>query len=264
MRLFIIAAFGLLALMGCLATTPYSSQPASPQQPAPQSQQPPANITENQTPTCGEYCLSQPHIECVGEWNISGTYPLCNCAFVCSIETPPENKTNETPPAEPPKPPATPPPIIQINKTANQLLEEGMAKLKGDYYAGSTGLVREKSYTWARVPANSTSDGIPLGVSAPATDLDFSGETIPGIMASGFIVFEHEDGTEVYGLAIAKGSTTVLDGYSEGRNFYVSYAPYPIKKEIWGCHISSKEHYTNAQGEAMAEYFFRCDGVDDI
>jgi len=256
MRLFIIAAFGLLALMGCLATTPYSPQPASPQP----AQQPPANITGNATPTCGEHCLSQPHIECVGEWNISGTYPLCNCAFVCEVQTPPVNGANETPPAEP-KPPAQP--IIQINKTANQLLTEGLAKLKSDYYANSSGLVREKSYTWERVPANSTSDDLPVGVSAPATDLEFDGETIQGIMASGFITFEQEGGTEVYGLAIAKGNT-ILDGYSEERNFYIAYAPYPIKKEIWGCHIFSKEHYTNAQGDAMAEYFFRCDGVDDI
>ena len=254
MRFFIPIILGLFLLMGCLGTGP-APQPPPSLPPA----QPPANITENKTPTCGEYCVSQPHIECVGEWNISGTYPNCNCGFVCTIETPPPNTTNETQP----KPPATPP-AIQINKTASQLLAEGMAKLKSDYYANSSGIVHEKSYTWTRVPANSTSDDLPVGVSASATDLDFSGETIQGIMTSGFVVFERDGATDVYGLAIAKGNTTVLDGYSETRNFYVSYVPYPIKKEIWGCHILSKAHYTNAQGEAMAEYFFKCDGVDDI
>ncbi len=41
--------------------------------------------------TCQEYCETQPHIMCVGHWNISGTYPDCNCEWVC--ETP---ETNET------------------------------------------------------------------------------------------------------------------------------------------------------------------------
>jgi len=34
--------------------------------------------------TCEEYCVDQPHIQCVGEWNISGVYPDCNCEWVCS------------------------------------------------------------------------------------------------------------------------------------------------------------------------------------
>ena len=35
-------------------------------------------------PTCQQYCESQPHIQCVGTWNNSGTYPDCKCGFVCS------------------------------------------------------------------------------------------------------------------------------------------------------------------------------------
>ncbi|HSB47634.1 MAG TPA: Kazal-type serine protease inhibitor family protein [Candidatus Bilamarchaeum sp.] len=38
--------------------------------------------------TCQGFCPSQPHIECVGEWNISGTYPDCSCGFVCNVEKP--------------------------------------------------------------------------------------------------------------------------------------------------------------------------------
>jgi len=33
--------------------------------------------------TCEEYCSKQPHIMCLGNWEISGTYPDCNCKFVC-------------------------------------------------------------------------------------------------------------------------------------------------------------------------------------
>ena len=35
-------------------------------------------------PTCDDYCKKQPHIQCVGTWNNSGTYPDCKCGFVCT------------------------------------------------------------------------------------------------------------------------------------------------------------------------------------
>ena len=35
-------------------------------------------------PSCDDYCRKQPHIQCVGTWNNSGTYPDCKCGFVCS------------------------------------------------------------------------------------------------------------------------------------------------------------------------------------
>lgn len=34
-------------------------------------------------PTCEAWCKTQPHVMCVGHWEISGTYPECNCKFVC-------------------------------------------------------------------------------------------------------------------------------------------------------------------------------------
>ncbi len=33
--------------------------------------------------SCLTYCLKQPHIACVGNWNITGEYPDCSCKFVC-------------------------------------------------------------------------------------------------------------------------------------------------------------------------------------
>ncbi len=35
---------------------------------------------------CQEYCEKQPHVMCVGNWEISGIYPDCNCKFVCETE----------------------------------------------------------------------------------------------------------------------------------------------------------------------------------
>lgn len=64
------------------------------------------NITINQTPiipvngtaavqSCTFYCQSQPHIQCVGSWSISGTYPDCVCGFTCDSEPIEENPIEE-------------------------------------------------------------------------------------------------------------------------------------------------------------------------
>ncbi|MDD5417687.1 MAG: hypothetical protein PHW96_02245 [Candidatus Nanoarchaeia archaeon] len=37
---------------------------------------------------CIEYCESQPHVQCVGSWNISGAYPDCICEYICDTEEP--------------------------------------------------------------------------------------------------------------------------------------------------------------------------------
>ncbi|HLE05805.1 MAG TPA: hypothetical protein VI790_00475 [Candidatus Nanoarchaeia archaeon] len=34
--------------------------------------------------TCDDYCTSQPHIQCIGSWAISGEYPDCACAWNCA------------------------------------------------------------------------------------------------------------------------------------------------------------------------------------
>ena len=36
------------------------------------------------TITCGDYCVDQEHVECIGSWEISGTYPNCNCDWICA------------------------------------------------------------------------------------------------------------------------------------------------------------------------------------
>ena len=48
----------------------------------------------NQNMSCIDYCKNQPHVQCVGEWKISGTYPNCGCNFVCNETTsPPQNNS---------------------------------------------------------------------------------------------------------------------------------------------------------------------------
>jgi len=49
--------------------------------------------------TCETYCMNQPHIQCVGEWQINGVYPDCQCNYKCSVsigelgELPPTNSS---------------------------------------------------------------------------------------------------------------------------------------------------------------------------
>ena len=33
--------------------------------------------------SCLTYCVKQPHVMCVGHWEISGEYPDCNCEYIC-------------------------------------------------------------------------------------------------------------------------------------------------------------------------------------
>lgn len=61
----------------------------------PPSPPPPENNTNTPNLTCQEYCPTQPHVQCVGIWNISGTYPNCTCSFNCNVDPPEENKSVE-------------------------------------------------------------------------------------------------------------------------------------------------------------------------
>ncbi len=51
--------------------------------------------------SCNDYCNLQPHIECVGEWEIGGLYPDCECEFVCTqaevVEPEPEVEVEPEP-----------------------------------------------------------------------------------------------------------------------------------------------------------------------
>lgn len=51
--------------------------------------------------TCENYCEDQPHIQCVGIWDISGEYPNCNCNFTCNVEEIPIEISEEEIPIEP-------------------------------------------------------------------------------------------------------------------------------------------------------------------
>ena len=45
---------------------------------------PQLTVTVGTISTCEDYCLTLSHVECVGEWEISGTYPSCVCDWKCT------------------------------------------------------------------------------------------------------------------------------------------------------------------------------------
>jgi len=45
--------------------------------------------------TCNEYCEQKAHVQCIGDWEISGSYPDCTCKYVCGGEEEPETSNPE-------------------------------------------------------------------------------------------------------------------------------------------------------------------------
>ncbi|MFA5187208.1 MAG: hypothetical protein WC551_12085 [Patescibacteria group bacterium] len=195
--------------------------------------------------------MAQPHTACVGTWNISGTYPACSCGFVC------DSAANQTPAANatPQGPLATP-----TNLTVAQLMQAGLAQEKDDFYRSNDGSFEEKTYTWLREGPS----GI-FGDIAPAADVKFNGEEIPGILASGFTVFEDQDSgsRQAYGLAVFNQTRTFLDDFTGSDAFDVDYFPDIIDKKLRDCWVFSKDFNIDSHGGWLQTYYFKCERAPD-
>lgn len=248
----VLLSIGLL-FAGCLGSQP--SAPAQP--PANHTGQPGTNATPNATSpeppapqmNCTGYCMSQPHIECVGTWNISGTYPSCACGFVCDGAA---DGTGESPDT-PAEPIATP-----TNLSVSELMDRGLSQEKSDFYRSNDGTYEEKTYTWLR-----EGSGIFGGIS-PASDVKFNGEEIPEVLASGFIVFQAEGSShrQAYGLAIFNTTRTFLDDFANDA-FDVDYFPQIIDKKLRDCWTYSKDFNLDSQGGWLQTYYFKCERAPD-
>ena len=235
--------FVFLLLAACISTPP---QP--PEQPAPQEPEPPP--VQQPEPTCLGYCPTQPHIQCVGQWNISGTYPDCVCSFECDVM--------EVEPAPEP-PPAEEPLFIPTNKTVSGFLDDGLDAQKSDFYLSHEGRYTERTYKWLRqVPSFG-------GGMAPASDVLFDGQPIESIRGSGFTVFENKDDNsmEAYGISVFKDQMTGLDGYTGSDAFDIDYFPDIIDKELKDCWVYSKDLNLDEEEEWMVTYHIRCERALD-
>jgi hypothetical protein len=68
---------------------------------------------------------------------------------------------------------------------------------------------------------------------------------------------------QTYGLLIAKGDRTILDGYSGSQMFSLDYFPATIDKKLRDCTSYEKANYITANGDAFVSYSFVCWKVYD-
>lgn len=243
MRLLLVLSIALL-LAGCTGTPPA----------APSAQSPPANATVS----CYDYCPTLQHIQCVGAWNISGTYPGCVCDFVCEqVAQPNTTAQNVSNVSAPPAPPAPLPQPPMQNRSVSDLMAEGIVKIRSRFYSGRSGTFQENTYSWSAEPSGGP--GELMGVPA---EVEFDGNAVPSIRASAFLVFtDVPSGTrEAEGLAIFQAENTPLD--SAG-TFSVRYLSPVIRKELEDCSSYSIDYNSDLEGRPLVTYFFICERVID-
>jgi len=244
----LILAISLLAL-GC--TGPASQAP--PAQETPAAQEPVQSVT------CQDVCEAQPHIQCVGSWSVSGTYPDCACTYECETE---EVVEPEAPPEEPAEPEAPLPEPEVTQKSVPQMLEDGLADIRDGFYRSHDGEFLDTKYTYSRVKIDPDVGQIIIGV---PNDVKFDGEWDEGIVASGFYLFMEtdEEVVGVEGLAIFQAKATLLDSYSAMDAFDIDYFPDFIDKELRDCYVDEKVYNKNENGDWLVTYGFQCEKALD-
>lgn len=255
MRFFAIL-FGILLIFGCISTAPVDDAgPSSP----PASQEPPVNDTQDMddsdSMTCEEYCPTQPHIQCVGEWNISGTYPDCVCNFVCDeVDL---NVTDEEDAAE-----ELEDLVPKSNKTLNQMLDDALARMRTDFFKKYDGSFEQTTYTWKRSGSVDCLPGEIVLDTAPLTDVKFDGQTIPSIQAAGFIVFD--DGVEPVSRVVAIFMDDTPPLPLTGGSFDIEYFHSTEHRHMGGCDVASKELSRNMDGEWVTSSYISCMSVSGL
>jgi len=240
----------MLALGGCLQTQIQS----------PGQTQPPAGKGTTQK-TCGEYCPTLPHIECVGKWNISGVYPDCICAFECEKQqetggTVQPNATaqnggtaNQQPPAEI-SPYATLPP-----RQETDIIDGAIQGIKSAFYNVHSGTFSENCVSWA---AQAESGPGPQEIGLTAPNVLFEGKSIDGLRASTFCVFKNSEdkSSTIYGMAVFRSKTTKLD--EQSYLFDVSYPPVFSPDLLRDCSVFARDYNLNENRNLTITYSFTC------
>lgn len=254
MRLIFIA-IGMMLLFGCTSEGTTGANQTAPTQP--NITQPDANDSDGQAGmTCDEYCRAQPHIQCVGSWNISGTYPDCVCSFVCDTQE--ANDTNLSGEL----PGTLPDDIVAVTiLNVSSLMSDGVSKIRSDFYGSHDGSFNEKTYTWTY--SASPSEPGDISFDSPVS-VQFDEKPISTLRASAFTVFTDKatDEDHVEGLAIFLTHTTPLDSVTSP--FNVEYLNPAIGKELTGCETYENVHLQDLEKQDMLVYYFSCTGIEDI
>lgn len=246
MRALLLLA-GIILLAGCASEVQPEPQAPQPQQPMPEEPSQPAEEPADGM-TCEEYCPTQPHIECVGQWNISGTYPDCTCEFICGVEE------TEEPEEEPPSAPV-------LDKTLDQILNEAIEGMKSDFYRENSGTFTETTYTWKFKQGPEVKPGDLVFDAAPKTDITFDEKTIDDLRGAAFVVFEEDDSAQAYATIVVLNDFTLLDNYLVEDAFDIDYFYAPSHGDMRDCWIFSKEIYKNTDDDWISIYSIRCERV---
>ena len=243
--------FGLMLLLGCAAEQP--EQPAGEQPVAEPGEEPAEEPSEEpeEEMTCEEYCPTQPHIQCVGSWDISGTYPDCVCSFECDVEEEPEEEQEE------PEDEAT-----VSDKTLDEMIDDGIEKMKSDFYRKNSGSFAETTYTWKYKEGPEVQPGDLVFDTVPREDIKFDGAVITSLQAAAFVVFDEEDnGVRSSAMIVFLDQMTELDSYSASEGFDIEYFHSQDHGNMKDCWVTSKQLTKNTKGEWVSTYFISCERV---
>src|SRR4030095_16691822 len=241
----------MLLIAGC------ASQPAKNETNLPPPPTPPVNNTP--PPACEDYCLTQPHAQCVGNWTISGFYPHCICTFECAVT----NTTNQT--APPPPPP--PPPVQNVTfnvttKTIGELLADGSSRAEAIFNRiAEPAQWQTETYQWARSNFSNVPDYIPLKQNDIMTSgTRFNGKYIDSLRGFMLKIYSADDLSapgKIYATAVIISDTSLLDNATGDIDIEFDTLP-RVGKVFEGCRVIHTEEYRSANGNPIKIYDFNC------
>ncbi|MBN1169405.1 hypothetical protein JXA56_00090 [Candidatus Micrarchaeota archaeon] len=238
---FLILFASLIILAGCTTTETPEPQPV-PQEPA---------------MTCEEYCPTQPHIQCVGQWNISGTYPDCICEFICDVgEAEPIIEEPEAPPVDEPMNGTDV--VPRTDKSLKEMLDDGILESKIRFFSENDGSFRTMEYKWMRSNVPDAGPGDISFDNVALTDVKFDGESISSIRGTGLVVFEEGSTAKARGIIIFLDKSTSLDGRN---SFDIEYFPSVEHRYMETCSVQSKDLSMDLEGNWISKYFIKCENV---
>ena len=220
-------------------------------------------------PTCNEYCITLPHVQCVGDWKVSGAYPNCVCTFECVTEETNTTTVTEPPPANVTSPAnVTPPksPAIQLettNRTIGELLEDGLKRADSSFYKEyPSGNFNIDTFQWTLSSLNESPDSIPVKANDfRVVEIRFPDKYIDSLRGFAFKMYEVVGAIapkKIFGVAIFLSNSTPLDSYLQGE-FTMKYGPHPQGTQIMeGCKILSTQEFLTPNNSSIKLYDFSC------
>lgn len=213
--------------------------------------------------SCIDYCPTIPHVQCVGEWNISGNYPNCQCDYVCEtseeiqetpkVETPKPEESQEQVQDEPEKNISTDFPIS--NQSIDEMLDNGIMKLRVEYLNSHDGTFETTEYKWKFSDLKGVHPGDIVFDQAPSTDVTFDSKPITSLRGAGFLVFESGSDSDVKGILVVLDKETELDKKS---TFDIEFFYSKEHRNMESCTITSHDLSKDNKGNWVSKYFLEC------